>query len=245
MSSPRDFYQQYQCPEWFSDELKRIGGENRYGKANFLVRWGQGGEEECFYRGGGNWHVDGLPSYSGYRDLLHSGGTPAWCLLQWQDAVTFGTPESFYVQMYDQESGLSDTGEYPYTGKYVVLYSMCWRDMSSGKMKIEAMPLNSFVLDTIVPIILQAKDISFEKTKVALLDQKEKEDRADVAMIEDAMRDSSLPFKGNSVSYARQGCRTSIVDKKIEQMTRNWNKMVTNAKTLGRGLSSHSVNPTI
>ena len=63
-------------------------------------------------------------------------------------------------------------------------------------------------------------------------------------MIEDAMRDAKLAFKG-PVSYARQGCRTHLIDKKIEQMTRNWNRMVTNAKTLGRGLSAHSENPTI
>ena len=78
----------------------------------------------------------------------------------------------------------------------------------------------------------------------AIKDQKEREDAADLAMIEDAMRDASLAFKG-PVSYARQGCRTSLIDRKVEQMTRQWNKMVTNAKTLGRGLSVHSENPTI
>jgi hypothetical protein len=243
MSSPTDKYQQYQCPEWFQEELTRIGGVNRYDQPNFRVVWGQGGQDECFYRAGGEWTVEGQPSFKGYRDLLLAGGTNSWCLLQWDDAVQYGTPEVFYVQNYDEDSDLQTLGEYPYQGKYKLLYNMCWRDMQNGKLTIEAMPLNSFVLDTVVPIIMQAKDISYEKTVAAIKDQKEKEDAADINMIEDVMRNSSLAFKG-PVSYARQGCRTSIIDRKIEQMTRHWNKMVTNAKTLGRGLSSHAGNPT-
>jgi hypothetical protein len=244
MSSPTDRYQQYTAPEWFNDELKRVGGENPYGEALFKVVWGMGGQPEALYRAGGSWHVEGEPSFTGYRDLLVGGGTESWCLLQWDSPEFYGSPESFYVMNYDQESGLQDLGEFPYQGKYRLLYNLCWRDMSSGKMKIEAMPLNSFILDCVVPIILQAKDISYEKTKAVLRDQKEKEDKADLDRIEDAMRDSSLAFKG-PVSYARQGCRTSIVDRKVEQMTRNWNKMVTNARTLGRGLSARATDPTI
>jgi len=244
MSDATSRYQQYQCPDWFSEELKRIGGVNRYDQANFICRWGQGGEPECTYRAGGHWDVEGLPSFHGYRDLLIGGGTPSWLLLQWQDAIHYGTPELFYVQNYDEDSNLQTLGEYNYSGKYQLLYNMCWRDMQNGKLRIEMMPLNSFVLDTIVPIILQAKEISYEKTMAAIKDQKEREDAADLAMIEDAMRDASLAFKG-PVSYARQGCRTSLIDKKVEQMTRQWNRMVTNAKTLGRGLSVHADNPTV
>ena len=106
-------------------------------------------------------------------------------------------------------------------------------------MRIEAMPLNSFVLDTVVPIILEAKDISYEKTIAAMKGLKEAEDKADTDMIEDVMRDSRLAFKG-PVSYARQGCRTSLIDKKVEQMGRHWNKMVSNARILGKGLSTQA-----
>ena len=237
-------YKTYQCPEWFQEELTRIGGVNRYDKPNFIVRWGQGGEDECVYRSGGHWHVEGQPSFKGYRDLLISGGTPSWMLLQWDDAVQYGTPESYYVANYDEESGLQDLGEYPYQGKYKLLYNMCWRDLKDGKLNIEAMPLNSFILDTVVPIILDAKEISWEKTRAALKEMKEKEDAADTAMIEDAMRNASLSFKGPT-SYAKQGCHTWHIDKKIEAMTRNWNRMANNAKSLGRGLNSLDQNSAI
>lgn len=243
MSHLADRYQHYSCPEEFQDRLTEIGGVNRYDKPNFIIRWGQGGEPECTYRSGGSWHVEGQPSYTGYRDLLVGGGAPCWMLMQWQDATVYGTPESYYVGNYDEETGMQDLGEYPYQGKYQLLYNLCWRDMSQGKMKIEPMPLNSFLIDTVVPIIMLAKDISDEKAMAVLRVQEEKNDQADLDQIEDAMRDSSLAFKG-PVSYARQGCRTSIIDKKVEDMTRYWNRMVTNAKTLGRGLSSHLLDPT-
>jgi hypothetical protein len=244
MADITDTYQQYQCPEWFQDELTRIGGTNRYDQPHFIVRWGQGGEDECFYRAGGCWHVEGQPSFTGYRNLLCGGGTGSWCLFKWDDAFVYGTPESWYVENYDQESGLSTLGEYGYQGRYTLLYNMCWRDMQNGKLNIEMMPLNSFILNLLVPIIMQSKDISWEKSKAAMKELKEQEDAADLVKVEDAMRDASLAFKGPS-SYARQGCRTWHIDKRMEELTRNWNRMVNNARSLGRGLSAHSENPTV
>ena len=240
MSSPTDSYQQYQCPEWINEKLREIGGVNRYDENLFIIRWGQGGESECTYRAGGYWNVEDLPSVHGYRDLLVGGGVPSWVLMQWHDAIEYGTPEIYYVQNYDQDSDLQTLGEYPYAGRYQVLYNMCWRRMENGKMIVESMPLNSFVLDTVVPIIVQAKDISWEKTRAVMLDLKAKEDKADIDLIEDVMRSSAMPFKGNAVSYQKQGCRTALVDKKIEAMQRSWNKMMTNASRLGRGLSTQS-----
>lgn len=240
MSDPTTKYQCYKCPEEYQERLTDIGGINRYDQPNFIIRWGQGGEPECTYRAGGYWDVDGMASVHGYRDLLVGGGTPSWMLMQWEDALHYGTPELFYIQNFDEDSGLQTLGEYPYSGKYKLLYNLCWRGMVDGKMVVEAMPLNSFLLDTVIPIITAAKDISWEKTKAVMADMKEREDKADLAMIEDVMRSSAMPFHGNAVSYQKQGCRTALIDKKIEAMQRNWNKMMTNASRLGRGLSSHT-----
>ena len=237
MSNPTDSYQQYECPEWFQEKLTEIGGVNKFDEPIFRVVWGQGGQPECLYRAGGHWHVEGQPSFIGYRDLLIGGGTPSWCLLQWHDAVEFGTPESYYVAMCDEETNLSDLGEYPYFGRYRMLYNMCYRAMIKGKMEIEAMPLNSFVLDAIVPIIMEAKDISYETTMAAMKGLKEQEDQADLAMVEDAMRSSKVAFTG-PVSYARQGCRTHYLDKRVEQMQRHMNQISANAKFLGKGMST-------
>jgi hypothetical protein len=239
MSHSSDKYQLYEVPEWFQEKLIEIGGVNKYDEPNFIVRWAQGGQPECTYRSGGHWHVEGQPSFKGYRDLLVGGGTPSWMLMQWEDSVVYGTPESYYVCNYDDESGMQDLGEYPYFGRYRMLYNMCWRDISQGRMHIESMPLNSFILDTVVPIIMEAKEISWERTQAALRELKEKEDQDDINMIEDLMRDSKLSFKG-PVSYARQGCRTSLIDRKVEHMQRNINKMLSNASALGKGLSTQA-----
>ncbi len=238
MPSPTYNYQQYLCPEEFQERLTDIGGVNRYDDPNFLLIWSQGGGPHATYRAGGQWAGDDQVSFRGYRDLLVGGGVPCWALMQWHDALEYGTPEIYYMQNYDEDTGLQILGEHPYHGRYQMLYNLRWSEMRQGHMHFEMMPLNTFLLDTVIPIITAAKDISWEKTKAVMADLKEREDKADVAMIEDVMRDSAVPFKGNAVSYQKQGCRTSLIDKKIEAMQRNWNRMITNASRLGRGLNS-------
>ena len=233
MSSLTDKYQINLCPEEFQDRLTEIGGVNRYDEPNFLLVWSQGGGEQSTYRAGGAWNVEGLPSFRGYRDLLVGGGVPCWALLQWHDASEYGTPEMYYVHNLDEETQLQTLGEFPYSGRYQMLYNLRWTEMRGKEMYFEAMPLNSYLLETVVPIITAAKDISWEKTKAAMMDIKEREDAADAAMIEDVMRASALPFKGGAVSYGKQGCRTSLVDKKIEAMQRNWNTIMKRTSSLG------------
>lgn len=245
MSDPTSNYEQYLCPEEFQQRLTEVGGVNPYDEPNFLLVWSQGGGDHALYRAGGWWAGDGQIPYTGYRDLLVGGGVPCWALLQWHSAAEYGTPEMYYVHNYDSETGLQTLGEYPYSGRYQMLYNLRWSERVGNKLVFEAMPLNTFLLNTVVPIIVQAKDISWEKTKAALKDQQEREDRADINMIEDVMRDNKVPFGGNAVSYQKQGCRTALIDKKIEAMQRNWNKMIQNASRLGRGLSSHASNPTV
>lgn len=233
MSSPTDKYQQYIVPEEFQERLTDIGGVNRYDEPNFIMIWSQGGGEHATYRSGGAWDVEGLPSVYGYRDLLVGGGVPCWALLQWQDALHYGTPEMYYVQNLDESTQLQDLGEYPYSGRYRLLYNLRWTEKRDNELIFEMMPLNSYLLDEVVPIILEAKEISHEKTLAAMKDIKEREDAADIAMIEDVMRSSALPFGGSPVSYGKQGCRTPQVDKKIESMQKNWNKMMVRASDLG------------
>ena len=205
-----------------------------------LYSFGQRVASLTAYRAGASWAGDGQIPFTGYRDLLIGGGTPSWALLQWHRAEEYGTPELYYVQNYDQDSDLQTLGEYPYSGRYQMLYNLRWMERTKDGLVFEAMPLNSYLLDTIVPIILQARDISWEKTKAVMLDLKEREDQADLDLIENVMRTSALPFKGNAVSYQKQGCRTALVDKKIEAMQRHWNRIMQTTSKLGRGLSAHN-----
>ena len=88
MSDPTDSYELYEVPAWFQDKLTDLGGVNPFDEPNFRCVWGQGGQPEGLYRAGGHWHVEGQPSFVGYRDLLLGGGTPSWSrgYLGWSDA---------------------------------------------------------------------------------------------------------------------------------------------------------------
>ena len=233
MSSPTDKYQTYICPEEFQERLTEIGGVNPYDEPHFVLTWSEGGGPNSTYRAGGAWNVEGLPSYTGYRDLLVGGGVPCWALLQWHSPAEYGTPEMFYINNLDPDTQLQTLGEYPYSGRYQMLYNLRWTEMRGKELFFEAMPLNSYLLDTVVPIIIAAKDISFEKYKAVMQDIKEREDARDTAMIEDIMRASALPFKGSPVSYGKQGCRTSLVDKKLEAMQRQWTTIMKRTSDLG------------
>jgi len=240
MSDLTSAYQINLVPDEFQDRLTQVGGTNDYGEPLFRLVWSQGGGDYAVYRAGGAWEIEGLPTRIGYRDLLIGSGIPCWALIQWHPAIHYGTPELYYVQNFDQDTGLQILAEYPYFGKYELLYNLRWTEHVGNRLVFESMPLNSFLLDTVVPIITQAKEISWEETKAAMLDQKAKEDQADIDMIADVMQSNAIPFHGNAVSYQKQGCRTSLVDKKIESMQRHWNRIMQTTSKLGRGLSAHN-----
>lgn len=240
MSDLTSAYQINLVPDEFQDRLTQVGGTNDYGEPCFRLIWSQGGGDYATYRAGGAWETEGLPTRIGYRDLLIGSGIGCWALIQWHPAIHYGTPELYYVQNFDQDTGLQILGEFPYFGKYELLYNLRWTEHVGNRLVFESMPLNSFLLDTVVPIIVQAKEISWEETKAAMLDQKAKEDQADIDMIADVMQSNAIPFHGNAVSYQKQGCRTSLVDKKIESMQRHWNRIMQTTSKLGRGLSAYN-----
>lgn len=235
-------YRQYVCPEDFQERLTQVGGLNKYDEPNFILVWGQGGDDRGMYRAGASWEVEGIPSYTGYRNLLIGGGQACWCLLQWHPPIEYGTPEQYYVLNYDADSDLQTLGEFPYSGRYHVLYSLKYVERRGNSLHTEIMPLNAYLLDTVIPIILQARNIGWEKTKAALESMKEKEDAREVNRIEDIMRDKAVPYRYSTVSFNRQGCRTDVIDKKIESMTRNWNQIIQRAKSLTKGVSMRDSN---
>jgi hypothetical protein len=238
----------YLAPEEFQERLTQIGGMNKYDEPNFVIFWGasssvlQAGDQLAMYRAGASWEVEGIPAYTGYRWNLLGGGQHCWCLAQWHSPIEYGTPEQYYVMNYDVDNDLQTLGEFPYSGRYQLLYSLRYVERRGSGLHTEVMPLNAYLLDTIVPIILQAKSIGWEKTKLAMQDMKAREDARDVNKIEDVMRDKAMPFRYSKVAFNKQGCRTDVIDKKIESMTRNWNQIISNAKSFTKGMQSRTQN---
>jgi hypothetical protein len=228
-------YRQFRCPQEYQDRLTDIGGVNRYDEPNFLLVWGQGGDEQARFRAGGAWEADGVPSFIGYRDLLIGSGQSCWCLLQWHDPLEYGTPEIYYVQNYNEYTGLQDLGEFPYKGRYQMLYSLCYRERRGNEMHIERMPLNNYLLETIIPIITHAKQIGWEKTKAALTEMRAREDAHEVDRIEDIMRDKAVPFRHSTASFSKAGCHSDIIDKKVMSLQLNLQKILKNVSQFSKG----------
>lgn len=211
-------------PQEFQDHLTLIGGLNRYDEPNFKLAWAQ---YETTIRGG-TWTVDEA-TFTGYRRLLLGSGEPCWMLLQWHSPEEYGTPESYYVTNYDEESGKQILGEYPYNGRYEVLYHLRWHEFVEGKLELHSFPLGYWMFDMIVPIVIAAKDISIEKRKEAWLEARRQEEDAKLADIERHLQDQAVPFTG-AVSFGRQGIRSTAIDKKMIEMQRVWGELQNAAK---------------
>lgn len=240
--------QEYEMtPEDFQEALTSIGGVNVFDEPNFIVTWAMGGSDESLYRAGGEWSVEEA-YFHGYRDLLKGSGEACWTLQQWHAPIEYGVPESYYVVNLDPAgSGLQILGEYPYSGRYEVLYNMRWYEHDGETLKFHMMPLSDYILNTIVPIILDAQEISIEKQRLAVADfydqQEKARHRSQVAEVEQHMRDAALPFRGNAVSYTRQGIRNKAIDEKVLSMTRRWNELQKVASKFKKGFQTFNADP--
>jgi hypothetical protein len=220
------------CPELYQEQLTRAGGLNRNREPNFKFAWGQ---TETF-RAGGTWAGDDFPSYTGYRDLLLGMGDPSWMILQWHRPEEYGTPESYYVNNHDDQSGLQTMGEYPYRGRYEILFNLIHREMANGALKIYRMELNPMLIDRIIPLVVSAKEISIEKDMAARIANREREEQESENKIEAIVKNAHPAFDGGKISFARQGVRNSLIDKKMLELARSWSQTMGGMKKSGTGM---------
>jgi hypothetical protein len=217
------------CPPEFQERVTQAGGVNRYGEPNFKIVW----SETETMRAGGEWSHDG---FIGYRDVPKYRGPGCWVILQWNAPELYGTPESYYVQNYDESSGLQTLGEFPYRGRYEILYALVHKERKGNELIIERMPLNNFLLTTVLPIVMNSRGVSYERKKLAHEELKAKQDEAELNQIEAARRDAAMAFGGNAFS-SRTGCRTPLLDKKIKQIENRMAYAMAQMKSAGKGLS--------
>lgn len=201
-------------PEWFTQELLRVGGKNRYGGANFDVVWS---ESATIMR-------DGV-------EVLQCPGPPCWLLREWEAPETYGPEECWSAQ---------ETGEpYPQFGKYEIRQPFRASTVENGKLVHECMPLTPLIFEMVVPIIMLAKDANEEKRALALREKQERDEKAQEDRIADALADAMPAWLG-PVSYARQKMRTSLIDKKADQIKRQWQHAMQFYAQHGKGASIHN-----
>lgn len=153
----------------------------------------------------------------------------------WGETATVRTELGTVLQLFgDQCWALRQWNEAD--RRYDVIQPFRWAGVVNGKLVREFMPLNSVIVDRIIPIIKQCKDVKYWKRYMALRDKKERHEKARADRIEDNLR-NARPWTG-AVSYAGQRMRTSLIDKKIEGIKKNWDRMMYMQRIARRGHSA-------
>jgi hypothetical protein len=202
------------CPAEFQDYLTHIFGVNHFGGPMFRIVWGQ---TETFQMAA----ADG----SGYVEKLIGNGKPVWLLQRWMPPEAFGTTELYYRFTADPETGLALLGEYPDFGRYetMITFESKHYDPATNQLVIETIPLDWEIIERAIPLLMQSQELTYWQIRAALEEQERLEEQAIVAEIADRLSDSLPNFYG-PVSYAGQANRTALIDRKKEQIERDWRK---------------------
>ena len=192
------------CPPEYQAAITKRFGLNRFNDPNFRLVWGQ---TETVTAAGLN----------GYEERLLCSGQPCWNVLRWKAPEVYGTPETWYAQNYDEQTGLCLLGPYPEKGRYEVAVPLMRKEVVNGNLVVEALPLNYSILDIVIPLLVQAEKISWLERKLAQEEEQKQENARIVNMIAERM-DDALPSFYGPISYAGQGNRTSLIDRKVAQL---------------------------
>lgn len=209
------------CPAEFQARITRMFGTNPFGEPNFKIVWGS----TVFHRLGNTWMDKDGTTRIGFRDkYLCAGGVPAWNILRWKSGREFGTPDLWYMRTWDPVSNLSALGEYPWKGRYEVLQPLYSKEFINGKLVIDPLPLTHILIDTIIPLMLQARKATLEERRAAILYARQQQHVRDVAATEEIMMEN-LPAYYGPVSFSGQGIKTALITRKMDAIQKQWDRI--------------------
>jgi hypothetical protein len=221
------------CPAEFQDRLTRNFGKNQFGSPRFKIVWGQ----SQFIRLGNLWRDKNGRERVGYRDRYQAHGMPCWVIMRWQPPTKYGSPNIYYAnsymaaathddgeKQYDSPEGFYVTGEYPWRGRYEIVQALISKEMVDGKLVVTHFPLSHFLIDRLIPMMLAFERLTAEEQAVAKAATKAAEEKETTEFIADYMEES-LPRWWGPVSYGGQGIRTSLLDRKMHQISQVWDHM--------------------
>jgi hypothetical protein len=218
-----------QCPAEFQDAFTRQGGTNQYGEPIFKLVWGP----DETGRSGGYWAKDG---FIGYRDFQVAGPDPCWVLMMWKPAEVFGSDVAWYYHHTDEATGLQELGEYPYHGQYVVIQKLIHYERVGETMTSEILEVSSFLIDVLLPCVQFWQALNEEEKLTAIKLQMELEENEVLDDMMEAKADCAPAWRGQTASYTNQGCRTSLIAKKVEVMERGMRDAMRIAARMPRGM---------
>lgn len=219
IESKRNF-EPRECPPEYQRRLDEAFGLNRFGAPLFKFGWCQTTRIVI----GNSWR-DGYGGRDvGYKEALQSHGMACWTILQWKSPEEYGTPAAYYATQFDAECGLSTCGEYPWEGRYESIQPLNRTEMVNGKLEFMHFELSDILIDKIIPMIIEAQQMSLEARMIALKAIQEQEDKE----LQEAIHESTnanLPVWMDAVSFSKQGIRTSRLTQKMDAIEKQWKRL--------------------
>lgn len=226
-------YERRKCSPEFQARLTRMFGKNEFGDPRFKIVWGQ----SQFIRMGNQW-VDKVGNKRiGYRQRFQVHGMPCWVIMRWQPPVKYGSPAFYYSntymaaekvqfddQTYDSAEGFYVTAEYPWRGRYEPIQPLISKEIIRGNLVVTHFPLSHYLIDTLIPMMIQFERLSRVEQRLAREVAKAMEEKAITEQIADHMEETMPKWLG-PVSYSGQGIRTSLLDRKMQQIQKTWDRM--------------------
>jgi len=215
-----------QCPPEFQDRLTRLFGRNKYGDPLYKIVWGQ----SEFHRMGNVWRDKAGNERKGYRLRYLCHGQPCWNILRWEPPKKWLSPAAFYQNTFDDLSGLYIMGEYPWRGRYVVVTPLMRKEMVGNRLVIHYFPLTGILVDKVIANLRNDATLSAEQRKALNDAAKALEHKKEVESIAEMMA-HNMPAYWGAVSFTGQGMHTSLLNRKMEAIQKQWNRIFSRGKS--------------
>jgi hypothetical protein len=198
MSWHMGVYERLECPPEFNQLLEDIFGVDDFGEPLYRVVWGQTQTLRVSKPEGG------------YTDQTVGGGLASWLLQRKVHPAKWGGPKLFKLVNKDPANGQT-LFPYPEYGQYETI-----QNIGNAPLDYELIHATVPFLEAISKLSQMQLDAWKERKRVA-------DEQADVEMITDRLMDA-LPTRYGPTSYGRGGCRTSILDKRMDVIQQVWNR---------------------
>lgn len=197
-------------PAEYQEHLNQIGGMNRFDEPNFRIVWGETATDTVY-------GTDENGRRGAHVILRY--GIAAWFIEVWKPPECFGTPETWYALTWDWDSDEPTIGEYPWRGMYFPApFNLYVKHIENNVLTIDAMPLNHYILDLLVPNIIKAQEETYMARKRAILNQMAAERRQSEAQAMEAYLAAGPAFGGKAGTYEsnREAWMKRIEEKQAE-----------------------------
>ena len=162
---------------------------------------------------------------------IRGDGQPCWMIVKWFPPEHYGSPETYYANTFDSSTKLYFVGEYPWEGRYEIIQPLISKEFIDGKLVIEHFPLTHYLIDVILPMMEAHQRLTLEEQQAAKQLAAQMEKKKEMEDVADKFNEA-LPTYINPVSYSKQGCRTSLLDRKCHAIQQVWNRMASKGQEL-------------